>query len=157
MTRGNIKFPNGYSGYSSSKFYQYFTDMLIRSKKGKLKCAFTRTLKSYLKFEQVIGPIPKRMRVPTVGRYDHSKGYVFDSSKKRWNFRWQAMVDNLSENGIAVGKLKKSGFQTGAAGRAAITSPKHSTKKQHTCPKCGLVGKGPWMFREHFNRCRTND
>jgi hypothetical protein len=28
-------------------------------------------------------------------------------------------------------------------------------RKEHTCPKCGLVGKGPNMKRWHFDNCRV--
>ena len=27
--------------------------------------------------------------------------------------------------------------------------------KTHTCPHCGQVGRGPWMFQKHFDRCEA--
>lgn len=33
----------------------------------------------------------------------------------------------------------------------------HPTQREHTCPHCGKVGKGPNMFVHHFNRCKFKD
>jgi hypothetical protein len=32
----------------------------------------------------------------------------------------------------------------------------HSAQKYRTCPKCGYEGRGPWMYRFHFDNCRAH-
>ena len=31
---------------------------------------------------------------------------------------------------------------------------KHNFTQEHTCPHCGRIGKGPQMFRYHFDNCK---
>lgn len=38
--------------------------------------------------------------------------------------------------------------------RRAVAEGRHNSSFVHTCPKCGKVGKGPAMFRHHFDKCR---
>jgi hypothetical protein len=62
-----------------------------------LGCDFERTYESFEQFIVCMGPIPETMNRPSVGRLDHSKGYVFDIEKNAWNFGWQSVADNSSE------------------------------------------------------------
>jgi len=55
---------------------------------------FPYTLKGFLAWVEHIGPIPDGMHIPSVGRKDHSKGYV------KGNFEWQSMADNVAERNV---------------------------------------------------------
>lgn len=67
----------------------HFGWMHDRVSNGKAQCTdFPRTRDGYIEFCKEIGPIPKRMKRPTVGRIDHYFGYV------RGNIRWQPYNKN---------------------------------------------------------------
>lgn len=71
----------------------------VASKHG---CDFKLTRADFSKFLDVMGPIPEGMKSPTVGRLDHSKGYVYDHERKRWNFEWQSRADNNREGSLRL-------------------------------------------------------
>jgi hypothetical protein len=77
--------------------YDRFDSMIQRARTLGYECEFEYTDESFSTFIQVIGPVPTDMDKPTVGRYDHAKGYVFDKELDRWNFRWQSKFDNTGE------------------------------------------------------------
>lgn len=52
---------------------------------------FASSTAGYGNFIAYVGPVPSNMRRPTVGRYDHSRGYVAG------NFRWQEHSENAAE------------------------------------------------------------
>ncbi len=66
------------------------------------KCGsdFERTQKDFERFLTIMGPIPKGMVKPTVGRLDHSLGYVYDVRRCRWNFEWQSRSNNGREGAV---------------------------------------------------------
>jgi len=69
----------------------HFKEMLKRSKKYSRECDFDRSASGFLLFVEHIGPYPEDMIRPTVGRKDHSKGYVYG------NFEWQTLEENNRE------------------------------------------------------------
>jgi hypothetical protein len=73
--------------YTTHRYFRYFASMVNRARKGTMGCDFSWGLSEFNRWLEVIGPIPEGMKKPTVGRYDHSKGYVFDAENHRWNFR----------------------------------------------------------------------
>ena len=84
------------------------------------------------------------MRKPSIGRYDHSKGYVFDEKNHRWNFRWQEHSENCQGGGRKTaqsGKLK-------LAQRASVKSPNHISNTQNTCSGCNMTKRGP-LWKRH--------
>jgi hypothetical protein len=98
--------------------YRTFRSMIRRAKDYGLNCEFKLGKEGYDKFANIIGPIPSEMLKPTVGRYDHSLGYVFDNEARRWNFRWQEFNENAKESAPRAGKAggsKKSKRKTEAA------------------------------------------
>jgi hypothetical protein len=78
--------------------YQRFISMVARVKQTGVGCDFKKTYEDFKLFIEVMGPIPSDMDTPSVGRIDHSKGYVFDTENNRWNFAWQSMSDNAAES-----------------------------------------------------------
>jgi hypothetical protein len=54
-------------------------------------------------------------------------------------------------------KNGRAGFQTGAAGKVggkrSSMSLRSINKREFECPSCHYVGRGPTMFRYHFDRC----
>jgi hypothetical protein len=166
-------------GYKTHPYYEYFRSMLKRAKKLGIPCDFTGCLELFNKWLEVIGSIPVGMKIPTVGRYDHKKGYVYDIEMNRWNFRWQPKSDNSREAalrttpfktmtpenlasagrksamvqleaGTHINQLGKAGCQTGVAQKAAIESLNHISKRFTTCPGCGVAKRGP-MWKFHCN------
>ena len=128
--------------------WYWFRRMQWRAGALGVACAFSYDEDGYERFVAAIGPIPKDMRSPTVGRFDHDQGYVFDSAKGRWNFRWQERADNSRESAIrndfaAVGCVK------------AITSPNRPSLRIVLCPHCGKEGRLIPMKRWHFDKCRA--
>jgi hypothetical protein len=83
--------------YSGHPYYGYFANMIKRG--NRLGRDFSLGEEDFNKWLGIIGLIPEDMSRPSVGRVDHSKGYVFDQEKGRWNFRWQELSDNHSEGG----------------------------------------------------------
>lgn len=75
----------------SSIYYTAFDGVMIRTKAEKLDSDYSRTPESFIEFYLEIGNIPDGMISPTVGRLDHSLGYL------RGNFEWQSFSDNSSE------------------------------------------------------------
>ena len=73
------------------KHWIHFKFMHKRIKKGNLETDFPRNPKGFIAFIRYIGNPPKDMEWPTVGRGDHSKGYI------RNNFAWQEGVENMTE------------------------------------------------------------
>jgi hypothetical protein len=89
------------SNYTSHELYPCYVTMINRAKRDNTECDFLDfRQESFEKFCGVIGPKPVGMKNPSIGRYDHSKGYVFDHDKNRWNFRWQELSENCRENGL---------------------------------------------------------
>ncbi len=73
--------------------YSSFHNIHKRSKRSGLEVDpdFQTTNEGFKAFIEYLGPIPEGMIKPTVGREDHSKGYI------RGNFQWQSRTDNSSE------------------------------------------------------------
>jgi hypothetical protein len=129
------------------RYYLCFNNMIERAQKYNLECLFERNKEDLIQFMCIIGEVPKDMFCPTVGRYNHSKGYVFDSENNRWNFRWQ----EKSENSREMGKRVKTGFQVG---NTIANDPDHISQKTYLCPYCGKTGQGLVMYRDHFDNCK---
>jgi hypothetical protein len=100
--------------------------------------------------------------------YQALYGYSYDDASYRNNWGNRSTPEKRRERSSKSGKRaaelgkcgiqnftreqqseygKLGGFATGAAGRASIASPNHSTKKIHTCPICGRTGKVPGIIR----------
>jgi hypothetical protein len=114
--------------YSTHPLYVYFKSMIRRAEEQELPCSYTLCLESFNQWQEYIGDIPVGMKIPTVGRNDHTKGYV------PGNFKWQSKSDNSKEmvgrevgmygvsqeqraewsqkGGCKAGELGKTGFQT---------------------------------------------
>jgi hypothetical protein len=128
--------------------WYWFTRMQQRALRLTVPCSFAFDESGYEKFAKAIGPIPEGMRSPTVGRYDHEQGYVYDRAKKRWNFRWQDRTENSSESAT------RSRFAWIGNRRSAI-SPRRNSLQIVTCPHCQLSGRLPPMKRWHFESCKA--
>jgi hypothetical protein len=155
----------------------FYRHMIKRAKKLGLSCDFITTIESFNIWFKAIGLIPEGMEHPTVGRKDHSKGYVIENGEP--NFAWQEKSDNSREMslrtytyenrsragregvkaqmdaGTHITQTGKSAFHTGEAQRISAKGPNHINKRVRTCPHCGLTGKGPNMSRYHFDKCRS--
>lgn len=54
---------------------------------------------------------------------------------------------------MLAGVTAESQRRAGDAGRVALAK---NHARVHTCPHCGKVGKGPCMFRDHFDGCPSS-
>ena len=155
--------------------------IIQRAKRRGLECEFQFDTESLQKFIDCIGPVPHTMKNPSVGRWNHSKGYVVG------NFRWQELLENTIDGASRAGKISvrnqlarglhptqtgKSAFHTGAASRASTRSQlargTHNSQTGKTgvhsgvvrrpveCPGCGKVGPFNAMKRWHFENCRAS-
>jgi hypothetical protein len=132
--------------YATHRSYRFFFNMIHRAKQIGVECQFTLGRKDFGRWCDIVGPIPDDMERPSIGRYDHSKGYVFDVESNRWNFRWQERSENCRESGrraVESGRLK-------VAQRASVRSPNHISHAYNTCSGCGVTRRGP-QWKHHCN------
>jgi hypothetical protein len=144
--------------YTTHKYFKFFGSMVNRARKGLIDCDFSWGLNEFNRWLEVMGPIPENMKKPTVGRHDHSKGYIYDKENSRWNFRWQERSENSREAGLTSGwgaatfeqrskagrraaELGKTGFQTGVAQRASVKSPNHISNRPDCAFRTGVAQK----------------
>lgn len=66
-----------------------FLWMIHRCYRSKRKCRFSRTSQSFKEFVSEMGPIPKSIKRPSVGRKDHDFGYV------KGNMQWEEYYFNV--------------------------------------------------------------
>jgi hypothetical protein len=130
--------------YTTHAYFTFFNNMLSRSKRMGIPCDFKRGRNDFDRWVAIMGPIPANMKTPTVGRYNHLMGYIFDVEINRWNFRWQERSENCRESGR---RLAKSGKLT-LAQKASIKSPKHPTDIYYTCSECGVTRRGA-IWKHH--------
>jgi hypothetical protein len=71
-----------------------FSNMHNRISDKNLETDFPRTYEGFKDFIEYLGDIPIGMKKPTIGRKDHSKGYI------RGNFEWQEYSKNSLESTI---------------------------------------------------------
>jgi hypothetical protein len=74
-----------------------FKNMQKRVKDLGFDCDFEHSINGFIEFLVYLGDVPDGIGRPSIGRYDHSKGYV------KGNFRWES----LSENSAEVGRRRK--------------------------------------------------
>ncbi len=129
------------------RYWYWFKRMQDRHTAHGIACAFGNNKSGYDRFIKIIGPIPRGMKSPTVGRYDHDLGYVYDWHYRRWNFRWQEKSENSSECAARNGLSRLGGI-------ACKDSPKFNAIRRTRCPHCGKVGRLPPMRRWHFENCQ---
>lgn len=109
-----------YYGKLRSKFpvhFRSFIGVVKRSEISGLASDFSRTPESLAKFIFHIGAIPSDMKEPTVGRFNHAKGYVIG------NFAWQEKHDNVKESGTR-NRSKLSDLNKGESHRDALLTEK---------------------------------
>jgi len=82
---------------SNPIFGTAFKHMMDRVKLYKLDCSYTRDEKGFIEFVKDIGEVPLTIKKPSVGRKDHSKGYV------KGNFNWQERSENSYEAAKRIG------------------------------------------------------
>jgi hypothetical protein len=70
-----------------------FKGMRARTDASGLPCDFEHSANGFIDFLVYLGDIPEGMGRPSIGRLDHSKGYV------RGNFRWESFSENSAESG----------------------------------------------------------
>jgi hypothetical protein len=87
----------GYPYYGNLKssypiHWASFSAMHGRVRDFGLDCDFPRNVDGFIDFILYVGPVPGDMIRPTLGRSDHSIGYL------KGNFKWQESSDNTSES-----------------------------------------------------------
>lgn len=82
----------GVLGRTYSHHFKCFKNMHSRVKRNSLEVDFSLDGEGLVDFIRYIGDIPAGMVKPTVGRQDHSLGYV------RGNFAWQEHDENSGES-----------------------------------------------------------
>ena len=79
--------------------YKHWHWMWDRITRGVCDTDLTRDKSGFLLFVEEIGEYTSDMKRPTVGRKDHSIGYLLG------NFAWQENVDNIAEMSKRVGSV----------------------------------------------------
>lgn len=62
----------------------------------------------------------------------------------------------LQKSLVAAGKHPLAGQRGSELQKRKMNEGTHEFVKSHVCPKCGKAGKGPGMFRYHFDRCKSS-
>jgi hypothetical protein len=136
--------------------YYHFYNMIGRARRKKLECDFFYAFDSFSEFIEAVGPLPVCMIKPSIGRFDHSIGYVFDPSNKRWNFRWEEFSGNATEN-IKRNKAWQYSTPTPERNKGGKRGGFTQSQIVRICPYCGKTGKGNAMFQYHFNKCSKKE
>jgi len=110
---GNLK-------YLYPDHFRHFQVMQDRAKNG-CGTEYSNDSSGLLEFIEEIGPYPTGMVMPTVGRKDHSKGYI------QGNFTWQSRSDNAKESGLRAGFTSES--QTGTKQPEDVSKKKSLSMK----------------------------
>lgn len=106
---------------------------------------FSDDQSGFMLFIEEIGPVPEGMMKPTVGRKDHSKGYIFG------NFEWQEQVENSRESAY---RIRPTQYVTkeGVAVRTSKLRGQIRTDEQKL--RMSLWQKGKPMSEEHRQSLR---
>lgn len=97
----------GYPYYGKyKKDYPVHWSSFIGMYKRAINTEFPRTLKGFKDFINYLGPVPKGMKKPTVGRSDHNKGYI------KGNFKWQELSENSKEGSVRAFRSIKNTLKT---------------------------------------------
>lgn len=99
-----------YYGQLKKKFpihWMSFSGMYKRKRQYEIEIdsLFKRNVDGFIEFILYIGDVPKYMISPSVGRIDHSKGYIIG------NFRWESAYSNSIESGIRNGWKHSEGIK----------------------------------------------
>lgn len=108
-------------------------------------CKFSFCKEDFDRWMGIIGLIPEGMRCPSVGRYDHTKGYIFDVEMNRWNFRWEEYDENTAEaaqrrgSASVVAQVEKGthNSQTLVGVKSQLRNGTHPSLTKRKCPYCG--------------------
>lgn len=108
-----------------------FEEFQKRVAKGQATTIWPRSTEGFLAFLSFIGTAPKDMIKPTVGRFDHSKGY------EPGNCKWQSHSDNAKEAATRTWRDRR-----GEMLKVRITNRGKSHSKEHSEKiKQALLGK----------------
>ena len=96
---------------------------------------------SYLRTDEV----KKKMSDSKLEFYatEQGKQWSSDRSKKMWQDEEYRKKNDLSY--LRTDEVKKK-----------ISESVSKSFKDVTCPYCGRIGKGPWMYQKHFKNCKLN-
>lgn len=86
-----------YYGKLKKEFPAHWSSFTGMHKRHKVKgvdidSLFDRDVNGFIEFILYVGDIPKFMIDPSIGRIDHSKGYIVG------NFRWESLSSNAKES-----------------------------------------------------------
>lgn len=90
-----------------------------RCKRDNLITDFSNSRQGLRELVEYLGEVPDDMEVPSVGREDHSKGYI------RGNFGWQELSENLADGAMR----SPIGLDPSYYGRKGNTSRKRNNIK----------------------------
>lgn len=82
--------------------WRSFIRLQWRCEQRNIKTDFPPSEDGFTAFVMYIGPFPKDMEQPSIGRIDHSKGYIYN------NFKWEELADNHREAAVR-NKLAEKG------------------------------------------------
>jgi len=82
-----------------------FKSMQRRSSLKSYECDFTYDVDGFIDFILYLGAVPFSIKIPTIGRLDHSKGYI------KGNFKWEEQYDNYSEAGTRLYESETAGYK----------------------------------------------
>lgn len=127
---------------------------------------YSRTPEGLINFIADLGPVPDGMSSPSIGRLDHSLGYI--PGNFEWQDRWENAKDSHNRrDSESYSKLHKGKvyYNDGIKNyRFYPTDPEPiklglqlgaiKYKKTSTCPHCNKTGEFRAMKLWHFNKCK---
>jgi urocanate hydratase len=161
-----------YYGKLKSEFKIHFSRFHSMNNRKEVHPDYKLGVNGFINFILEMGPIPKGMINPSVGRYDHSKGYI------KGNFRWQSLSDNnrdrsgiedkISKSTSINNKIKFTGRKWYNNGKKSfllkvddsripnlVKGQLLSPTKILVCPYCSKSGGSKAMKQWHFNNCKN--
>jgi len=80
-----------YGKYKKAYPYHWSSFCCMYKRKSEIDPLFSRNFAGFIHFVSCLGPVPEDMTNPSIGRKDHTIGYIKD------NFAWQEFSENIRE------------------------------------------------------------
>lgn len=68
---------------------------------------------------------------------------------------WRRGIPENMKRGLRQSTRRITSDESKELSKKRLAEGNHNFTQQHTCPHCGMVGKGPMMKRWHFDKCKT--
>lgn len=69
---------------------------------------------------------------------------------------WRPGIPENMKKGLKESTRRLTSSEAKTIAQSRIANKTHNFITHHTCPHCNKTGKGPMMFRWHFDKCKKN-